>query len=133
MCLRVGHQHPHFLSIVTRFVDYYSPFLGPVVFSIVVEPQGALTCRSSILALLADSGQFHGLLLTVWGSGIVSTIDELRGAYMCQSSTLAVFGDSDLFHGLLITILESQSDFHGCRIPRSAYVLVVRTRSVGRF
>ena len=133
MRLRVGHQLSRFLSILTRFVDYYSPFWGPIAISIVVEPQGALTCRSSILALLADSGPFHGLLLTVWGPGVISTIDEPRGAYMCRSSTLAVFGDSDLFHGLLITILESQSDFHGCRIPRSAYVLVVRTRSVGRF
>ena len=133
MRLRVGHQHSRFLAILTRFVDYYSPFWGPIAISIVVEPQGALMCRSSILALLADSGPFHGLLLTVWGPGVISTIDEPRGAYMCRSSTLAVFGDSDLFHGLLITILESQSDFHGCRIPRSAYVLVVRTRSVGRF
>ena len=129
----VGHQHSRFLSILTRFVDYYSPFWGPIAISIVVEPQGALTCRSSILALLGDYGPFHGLLLTVWGPGVISTIDEPRGAYMCRSSTLAVFGDSDLFHGLLITILESQSDFHGCRIPRSAYVLVVQTRSVGRF
>ena len=138
----------------------------------VVEPQDVLTCWSTTLAVLADSGPFRGLLLTVfgsqsdfhgcqtprctyvsvinnhslgrfwpvswtltlfWGIGVISTIDEPRGAYMCRSSTLAVFGDSDLFHGLLITILESQSDFHGCRIPRSAYVLVVRTRSVGRF
>ena len=129
----VGHQHSRFLSILTHFVDYYSPFWGPIAISIVVEPQGALMCRSSILALLADSGPFHGLLLTVSGPGVISTIDEPWGAYMCRSSTLAVFGDSDLFHGLLITILESQSDFHGCRIPRSAYVLVVRTRSVGRF
>ena len=30
------------------------------------EPQGALTCRSSTLTVLADSGPFHGLLLTVF-------------------------------------------------------------------
>ena len=29
------------------------------------EPRGALTGRSSILAVLADSGPFHGLLLTI--------------------------------------------------------------------
>ena len=29
----------------------------------VAEAQGVLTCRSSTLAILADSGQFHGLLL----------------------------------------------------------------------
>ena len=29
----------------------------------VAEAQGVLTCRSSTLAILADSGQFNGLLL----------------------------------------------------------------------
>ena len=42
--------------------------LGPEVISVLVEPQGALTCRSSTLTVLADSGPFHGLLLTVLGS-----------------------------------------------------------------
>ena len=68
VCLRVGHQHSRFLSILARFVDYYSPFWGPKVISILVEPQGALTCRSSTLTVLFDSGPFHGLLLTVLGS-----------------------------------------------------------------
>ena len=86
MRLRVGHQHSRFWSIVTRFVVYYSPFWGPVVISIVIEPQGALTCRSSILALLGDYGPFHGLLLTVWGPGVISTIDELNpGVRLCAS------------------------------------------------
>ena len=31
----------------------------------VAIPQGALMCRSSSLAVLGDSGLFHGLLLTV--------------------------------------------------------------------
>ena len=120
MDLHVGHQHPHFLSIVTRFMDYYSPFWGPVVFSIVVEPQGALTCQSSTIAVLADSGPFHGLLLTILGPRVISALDEPRGASTCRSSTLAVFGGSDPFRGLLIIVWVSQSDFHGCRIPRSA-------------
>ena len=94
MRLRVGHQDSRFLSILTRFMDYYSPFWGPEVISMLVEQQGALTCRSSTLAVLADSGLFHGLLLTVLGS---------------------------------------RSDFHGCRTPWCAYVLVVKTRSLGRF
>ena len=68
MRLRDGHQHLRFLSILTRFVDYYSPFWGPKVISILVEPQGALMCRSSTLIVLADSGPFRGLLLTVLGS-----------------------------------------------------------------
>ena len=68
MRLRVGHQHSQFLSILTRFVDYYSPFWGTEAISIVVEPEGALTCRSSTIAVPADSGPFHGLLLTVFGA-----------------------------------------------------------------
>ena len=68
MRLRVGHQDSRFLSILTRFVDYYSPFWGPEVISMLVQPQGALTCRSSTLTVLADSGPFDGLTLTILGS-----------------------------------------------------------------
>ena len=68
MRLRVGHQHSQFWMILARFMDYYSPFWGRKAISMVVEPQGALTCRSSTLIVLADSGPFHGLLLTVLGS-----------------------------------------------------------------
>ena len=64
---------------------------------------------------------------------MISTIDEPRGASTCRSSTLAVFVDSDPFHGLLLTVLGSQSDFHGCRTPRCAYVLAVKTRCLGLF
>ena len=63
MRLCVGHQHSLFWPILARFLDYYSPFWGPKVISILVEPQGALTCRSSTLEVLADSGPFLGLLL----------------------------------------------------------------------
>ena len=63
--LHVGHQHSQFWPFLTRFVDYYSPFWGPKVISILVEPQGALMCRSSTLTVLFDSGPFRGLLLTV--------------------------------------------------------------------
>ena len=63
----------------------------------VVELQDALTCRSSILALLADSGLF---MVTVWGPGVISTIDEPRGAFTCRSSTPAVLADSGPFRGL---------------------------------
>ena len=66
--IRVVHQRSQFWPILTRFVDYYSPFWGPKAISIVVEPQGAITCRSSTLTDLADSGPFRGLLLTVLGS-----------------------------------------------------------------
>ena len=66
--LRVGHQHSQFWPILTRFLDYYSLFWGPEAISIVVEPEGALMCQSSTLTVLADSGPFDGLLLTVFGS-----------------------------------------------------------------
>ena len=92
--LCVCRQHSQFCPILTSFVDYYSPFWGPKAISIVVELQGVLTCWSSTLAVSADSGPFHGLLLIVLGS---------------------------------------QSDFHGCRIPRCAYMSVINNHSLGRF
>ena len=63
-----------YVSVInTRSVADSGPFLGllfwvPEAISIVVEPQGALTCRSSTLAILADFGPFRGLLLTILGS-----------------------------------------------------------------
>ena len=68
MCLRLGHQHSVFWSILARFVDYYSLFWGPGAISTVEEARGAFTYRSSTLAVLADSGPFRGLLLTDLGS-----------------------------------------------------------------
>ena len=112
--LRVGHQHSLFWPILARFVDYYSLFWGPGLISTIDEPQGALMCRSSTLIVLADSGPFHGLLLTVWSPGVMYTSNEPCGAFTCRSSTLAVLADSDPFRGLLLTVLGSQSDFHSC-------------------
>ena len=65
--LCVGHQHSQFWPILARFVDYYSPFWGPKAISTVVKPQGALTCRSSTLTVLADSGPFRGLFTHCFG------------------------------------------------------------------
>ena len=62
------------MSVInTRSVADSGPFLGllfwvPEAISIVVEPQGALTCRSSTLTVLADSGPSLGLSLIVLGS-----------------------------------------------------------------
>ena len=67
VCLRVRRQHSQFWPILTRFVDYYSLLWGPEAISMVVEPQRAVTCRPSTIAVLADSGPFHGLLLTDLG------------------------------------------------------------------
>ena len=139
--LRVRYQQSWFLSILTCFVLYYSRFWGPKANSMVVEPQGALTCRSSTITVFVDSGPFHGLLLNpgvrlrvglqhsqfwpilsrfmdyyslFWGPGVISMINEPRGALTCRLSTLAVFVDSDPFCGILLTVLGSESDFHSC-------------------
>ena len=66
--LRVGHQHWQFWPILAHFMDYYSLFWGPGVISTINEHWGAFMCRSSTLAVLADSGPFRELLLTVLGS-----------------------------------------------------------------
>ena len=63
MCLCVGDQHSQFWPILARFMDYYSPFWCPKAISMIVELQGALTCRSSTITIWADSGPFLGLLL----------------------------------------------------------------------
>ena len=68
MRLRVGHQHWQFWPILARFMDYQSLFWGLGVISTIEKPLGALTCQSSTLVVLADSGPFRGLLLTIWGS-----------------------------------------------------------------
>ena len=68
MRLRVGHQHSQFWAILARFMDYYSHFWAPGVISTINEPRGVFTCRPSTLTVLADSGLFRGLLLTVFGS-----------------------------------------------------------------
>ena len=47
MRLRVRQQRSRFLTILAGFMDYYSLFCGHEEISIVVEPQGELTCRSS--------------------------------------------------------------------------------------
>ena len=112
MRLRVGHQHSQFWPILAYFMAYYSLFCGPKEISMVVEPQGVLTCRSSAIAVCADSGLILGLLLTVLGSQSDFHSFEPEGALMCRSSTLAVLADSGPFHVLLLTVLGFQSDFH---------------------
>ena len=77
------------------------------------EPRGVFTCRSSTLIILADSGPFCGLLLTILGPRAISTIDDPRGAFTCPSSTLIVLANFDPFLGLLLTLLGRRSDFHG--------------------
>ena len=103
--LRAGLWHSLFWPILSRFVDYYSPIWGPRAIFMVAEAQGVLTCRSSTLAILADSGPFPLLLLTVLCSQ--SDIYDCwtpRCAYVSFINT-HLFDDSDPFHGLLLTVL----------------------------
>ena len=73
----------------------------------VVEPQGALTCRPSRSAFWADFGPFLALLLSFGGLGVISIIDELWGALTCRSSTLTILANSGPFRALLLTVLAS--------------------------
>ena len=95
-------------------MDYYSPFWGPEEISIVVEPQGALTCMSYQSQFGPIFGPFLGLLLSFGGPGVISTIYEPRCAFTFRSSTLTILAYSGPFRALLLAALGSQSDFHGC-------------------
>ena len=52
---------------------------------------------SSIILDLADSGLFHGLLLTVWGPKAISMVVEPQDVLTCWSSRLTVWADSGPF------------------------------------
>ena len=69
----------------------------------VVEPQGVLTCWSSTLAVLADSGRFMDYYSPFWGPKVICMVVELQGALMCWSSTIIVWADSDPFLGLYLS------------------------------
>ena len=49
-------------------MGYYTSIWGSGVIFMVTETQCALTWGSLALAVLADSGSFRGLLLTIFGS-----------------------------------------------------------------
>ena len=66
MCLRVGRQDSQIGAILARFLEYYQ-FRDPEVISTIDEHRGAFTCQSSKLTILADSGMFCALLLTILG------------------------------------------------------------------
>src|SRR6187399_1552787 len=112
--LRVGHQQSQFCPILARFLDYYSLFWVPIVISIVVEPQGAFTCRSSTLAVLAILARFLDYYSLFWVPIVISIVVEPQCAITCRSSTIAVLADSGPFLGLLLTVLGSYCDFRSC-------------------
>ena len=68
-----------------------------------------------------------------WGLEAVSIVVEPQDVLTCWSSTITVWAGFGPFHGLLLTAVGSQSDFHGCRMSRCAYVLVAKIRCLGRF
>ena len=86
-------------------MDYYSPFWVPKAIFLVDEPQGALTSMTLTLTVLANSGPFCGLLVTVFGSRGIFMVVEPLGALTYRSSTLTLFADYDPFHGLLLIVL----------------------------
>ena len=114
VCLQVGHQHSQFWPILAHFMDYYSLVWGHGVITTINKPWDASMCRSSTLAVFADPGPFHGLLLIVLHPGAISTINEPQGAFTCRPSTLVVLANSGPFRGLLLIVLGPQSDFYGC-------------------
>ena len=65
--LCVGHQHWQFWPILAHFMDYYSLFWGPGVISTINEHRVRLRVVINT-RILANSGPFHGLLLTILGS-----------------------------------------------------------------
>ena len=114
MRLRIGHQHPQFRPILTRFVDYYSLFWGPEVISTINEPRVRLHVdhqHSQFWPILARLVDYYS---PFWGPGAISMVIEPQGALMCQSSTLTILANSGPFRGLLLTVLGSRSDFHSC-------------------
>ena len=110
--LRVGHQHSRILSILTHFVDYYSPFWGPEAIPWLLNPKVCLRVghqHSQFWPILAGFVQFDS---SFCGPRAISMIYEPRSAFTCRSSTLTVFVDSGPFRGLLLTVLGYKRDFH---------------------
>ena len=131
--LRFRRQRSQFWPILTRFVDYYLPCWGPETISIVVEPQVALTCRSSTLTVLMIQARFLDFYSLFWGPELISMINKPQGAFTCRSSTLTILADSCLFRGLLHTVLGSRSDFHDLQTHGCVYVSVINSHNFGRF
>ena len=133
MRLRVGHQHSQFWPILDCFMDCYSLFWGPGLISTSNEPCRAFTCRYQHSQFWPILTRFVDYYSPFWGPKVISILVEPQGALTCRSSTLIVLADSGPFRGLSLSVLGSQSDTHGCRTPRCAYVSVINTHSFCRF
>ena len=79
MRLHVGDQHWQFWPILARFMDYYSLFWGARVVSMLNEPCGAFTCRSSTLTVMADSIPFMDYHSVYWGPEVIFIVVEPQG------------------------------------------------------
>ena len=129
MCLRVGHQHSQFWPILARFMDYYSPFWGPKAISMVVELQGALTCRSSRITVWANSGPFLGLLLYF---GVSESFPRLTNPEV----RLRVGHQHSHIRPILVRFMHYYSAFWGSRAisttdePRDAFMCSSSTLTV---
>ena len=75
----------------------------------IVEPQGALTCRSSTLAVFGQFCPFSWTITQFWGPKAISMVVEFQGALACRSSTITVWADSGPFFGLLLYFGVSES------------------------
>ena len=111
MRLRVVHEHSWFLSILTRFVDYYSPFWGPRVISTIDEARRAFTCPHKHSKFWPTLTRFVDYYSTFWVPEAICIVVEPQGALTCWLSALAALADFGLFRGLLLTVLVSRSDF----------------------
>ena len=110
--LCVGHQHSRFLSILTRFMDYYSLFWGPKAICMVVVPNARFPAGHQQSQFWPIQARFVDYYSPFWGREAISIVVEPEGALTCRSSTLAVLAESGLFHGILLTGFGSRSDFH---------------------
>src|SRR3954462_13484661 len=108
-------------------MGYLSPFWVLRVISTIDESRCACTCWSLNLVVLADSGLFHGLLMTVpWAIKYCCGSPELippltnprvhlrAGHQHLQFWPILTcfMGYYSSFHGLLFTVLGPRSDFH---------------------
>ena len=120
------------MVVKTHSLGRFSPvswtitqFCGPEVISTIDEPRGAFTCRSSTLTNWANSGLFHGLLLTVLGSqsdfhdcrtprcAYVSVINtHIFGRFKSIPCTITQrFGVPERFPGVCLCVRRQHSQF----------------------
>ena len=85
-------------------------FWGPEVISTIDEPWGAFTCWSSILTILANSGPFRALLLTVRGP-------ERFPQWMIPGVRLRVRRQHTQFWQILTRFVDYYSPFWGPEKP----------------